>query len=119
MVMGYDHETESISWQPLQAVNVFGYKGKLLESTHRGKKVLRCTPNHRLPVYCKQGRKGPVGRKWIEAKDITAGHRVPCAARFVDADEPVLGERLSSILAWAVTDGSGLLDRYKNDCVSI
>jgi hypothetical protein len=114
-VMCYDHDSGTMSWGPLQDVHEFVYEGKLLESIRKGRPVLRCTPNHRIPVLERWGssetrRTNSLRRRWVKASELTTDHMVPLVGKFVGPEAFAVGARESAVLAWAVTDGHGLLD---------
>ena len=48
-ILGYDHETGSHQWEPLQAINLFPYDGELM--TFKGRSLdFEFTDNHRWPI---------------------------------------------------------------------
>src|SRR5688572_25975268 len=111
-ILAYDHERETCSWQPIEAIHLFDYEGDVLEVERKGRTVLRCTPNHRIPVWERYGRGHGQPRKFrkkfITARELTKEHTTPLAAPIEAEDCGPLSPRLTAILAWIVTDGTGL-----------
>jgi hypothetical protein len=131
LILAYDHQTETSRWEPVENVTVCEYEGKLLEITRFGTVALRCSPNHRFPVFKRFNEKrerrrvtdgtGAVVEKlyrasrhakhgFVSATELMIRHSVPIAAPCEFGHESILSPREAAILGWAVTDGHGLLD---------
>ncbi len=112
-ILAYDHDLERCSWQKIKALHVFQYDGDILEVMRKGRTILRCTPNHQIPVYKRCGHKYLKWRKeFVSAQNLTEEDYVPLAAPLFRMTAGPLDDRLVAILAWSVTDGSGLFRRW-------
>lgn len=113
-ILAYDHDSETCSWQQIQNLHTFQYSGKILDVQRKGRSVLRCTPNHRVPVFerCGGTKTRRLRKKWVLAKDLTMEHTTPLAAPLCEEVAGPLTPTLASILAWAVTDGSGMFRKW-------
>lgn len=112
-ILAYDHDTEMCSWQPIEAVHVFDYDGEVLEVMRKDRCVLRCTPNHRVPIFERYDRRNETKwrKKFVLAKDLRDDQFVPLSAPLDIESSGDLDVRLSALLSWCVTDGSGLFNR--------
>lgn len=118
-ILAYDHSTNTTRWERLQKIHIFAYSGKLLEVGRRGRNILRCTPNHKFPVFDRVGG-GKNGKQrklasggFITADKITSEQSVPLGAPCEFSGKSALSPRDAAILGWAITDGTGLLDKEK------
>lgn len=107
-ILSYDHDREVCCWKPVENIHTFQYSGKVLSVERKGRVVLRCTPNHRLPVYERYGKPRKLRKKWITAKELTMEHYVPLSARLDQDSSSEESCRLAALLGWVVTDGHGL-----------
>ena len=115
-ILAYDHESEMCSWKPIEKLHVLPYSGKILDIKRRGRRILACTPNHKFPAYRRSGRDRRMVKEWVKAKDLTSKHNVPLAAPLETESCGAIDARLSAVLAWLVTDGSGLFNRKYHKC---
>ena len=117
-ILAYDHDSETCSWQPIEKIHEFDYDGQILDVRRKGRTVLRCTPNHRVPVFERTSTKvgGKVAhhaiKKWVLAKDLTCEHTTPLAAPLESEDCGPLTPRLAAILSWCVTDGTAMFTKW-------
>lgn len=119
-ILAYDHGTETCSWQPIQAIHRFDYDGLVLDVYRKGRSVLRCTPNHRVPVFTRHRSAGGdyYTKEYVLAKNLTPEMTTPLAAPIETETGGAIDARLAAVLAWCVTDGHGLFNR-KYHCASI
>ena len=120
-VLTLNHETGTLEWQPVQAINVFPHDGPLLawQISRKHKKVrFEFTSNHRWPIltetgtfaYClasgesRRGRRH-VKRRWRLGGDLRQHDRIPCTGDFQTKEASILNVRLAKLLGWIVTDG--------------
>ena len=111
-ILSYDHDLEVCSWQPIQELHIMPYKGEIMEVVRKKRAVLRCTPNHRFPVFERHGgnkaRKYQLRKRWVTAKELTYDQTVPCSAPIDIESTSEEACRMAAILGWTVTDGHGL-----------
>lgn len=116
-ILAYDHEREVSTWKPIEKIHQFDFDGNLLEVSRKGRVVLRCTPNHRVPVWERFGNPRKIRKRFVKASELTTEHTTPLCAPLDTENCGPLTPRLAAVLAWCVTDGTGLFNRkyHKTD----
>jgi hypothetical protein len=112
-ILAYDHDAEMCSWQAIEKLHVSDYEGKILNVVRKGRSVLRCTPNHRVPVFERAGgsksrKSNRPSKRFVKASELTTEMTTPLAAPLENETAGPLDSRTAALLGWAVTDGHGL-----------
>lgn len=116
-ILSYDHKAGTTKWLPVQKVHSFYLNGEIYEVVRKKRAVLRCTDNHRHPIYKRMGNGGVRSLQnagFVRTTELTNEHCVPISAPHEFSGESILSPRLAAILGWAITDGHGLLDGDKD-----
>jgi len=114
-IMAYNHETQELAWQRMDAINVFDFNGDLLKIERRGGLKFLFTDNHRWPVVVEgctvsNGTSDkkyyyPQQRQFVLGHQLRGHHNIPRIGNFRGDGTSILSPRLASILGWLVTDG--------------
>lgn len=106
LVLTLDPDTQESVWEPVQAINVFNYEGKMLK--YEDNKVSSMsTPNHRW--FVRKNIQGGKDGRWgfTTSENLTATDRIPLVAPHREfPTEALISDEIVRLMGWYWTEGS-------------